>query len=611
MKPMTRKWTSIATVGGTLVLLAVFGFLQYRWQTRISASDAEKMQARLEEDVSRFSGDFNREIQNAYFNFQMTEAEWNTPGSAQFLERFRFWQSKALYPKLIKEFFYFDGEGKSPAVRYDPTTGVFTTAEENESVRILRSAIRDGKAAKPIHDEISTLFLPVRPDEKRVERVMLKRSASAGPPPEIKLPPPAGYLAIVLDGDVITKEILPALAQKHFGSGDYRLSVTDAADTPKFELLGGATNADAESRMYDLSPDNFVFFGTRELISKIGENTAKGSVIEQQLGPRIMKRTESVGGTTGTVTVELKSGDPQKTTMITRTGPEEAPWKLRAEHTSGSIAAYVEGVRRRNLAIGFGLLTLLGAAVLAIFVSSQKARLHARRQLEFVSSVSHEFRTPLAVIYSAGENLADGVTKDDTQIVRYGTLIKNEGRKLSAMVEQILEYAGSRTTPVYHLEPTSVEKVVADALADCKPVLDADNVQIETSVPSTLPRITADKAALSRAIQNLIVNSVKYSNGEKWVRVTAENGSGSVRISVEDRGIGISKGDLRSIFEPFFRSRSVVDAQIHGNGLGLSVVRQIVEAHGGTVSAVSKENFGSTFTIKLPVEKGTNADIVG
>ena len=159
--------------------------------------------------------------------------------------------------------------------------------------------------------------------------------------------------------------------------------------------------------------------------------------------------------------------------------------------------------------------------------------------------------------------------------------------------------------------PTSVDEVVADALADCKPVLDAEKVQVEVCVPSTLPPVTADKAALSRAIQNLIVNSVKYSNGEKWIRVAAENGAGSVKISVEDRGIGISKGDLRSIFEPFFRSRSVVDAQIHGNGLGLSVVRQIVEAHGGTVSAVSKEKAGSTFTIKLPVEMGPNADIVG
>jgi len=117
---------------------------------------------------------------------------------------------------------------------------------------------------------------------------------------------------------------------------------------------------------------------------------------------------------------------------------------------------------------------------------------------------------------------------------------------------------------------------------------------------SDLPKISADRAALSSAIQNLIANSVKYSNGSWWIKISAANGVGRIRIVVEDKGIGISPGDLRQIFEPFYRSKHVVDAQISGNGLGLNLVKKIVEAHGGKVSVESTAGTGSKFTIELP-----------
>ena len=147
-----------------------------------------------------------------------------------------------------------------------------------------------------------------------------------------------------------------------------------------------------------------------------------------------------------------------------------------------------------------------------------------------------------------------------------------------------------------------VAKIIESAVSECRPLLDDQHVELEMDLGNSLPEINADADALSRAIQNLIANSVKYRNGDKWLRVSATDGKGSVRISVEDHGIGISKADLRQIFEPFYRSIDVVDAQIHGNGLGLALVKQISEAHGGSVRAESEMGKGSKFTIELPAK---------
>jgi Signal transduction histidine kinase len=122
-----------------------------------------------------------------------------------------------------------------------------------------------------------------------------------------------------------------------------------------------------------------------------------------------------------------------------------------------------------------------------------------------------------------------------------------------------------------------------------------------------LPQINADTEALSSAIQNLLQNSVKYSGDRRSIRVAATNGNGKVKISVEDNGIGIAGLELREIFEPFYRSKEVVDAQIHGNGLGLALVKEIAEAHGGTVRAESELGKGSKFTIELPISRQHSA----
>ena len=143
-----------------------------------------------------------------------------------------------------------------------------------------------------------------------------------------------------------------------------------------------------------------------------------------------------------------QSAAPDSTAFVGALGPASratpgaARWRLLVTHPSGSLEAAVTSARRRNLLVSTSILGILGASVGMLILSTRRAQELARQQMEFVAAVSHELRTPLSVIRSAGDNLAEGVVRDDVQIRRYGDLVRSEGRRLTEMVEQILEFAG-------------------------------------------------------------------------------------------------------------------------------------------------------------------------
>jgi len=296
----------------------------------------------------------------------------------------------------------------------------------------------------------------------------------------------------------------------------------------------------------------------------------------------------------------------------------EGYWQIFLKHKAGSLEAAVSQARRRSLAISFGVLLLLGASIGLLLVSTRRAQRLAEQQMEFVAGVSHELRTPLAVIRSAAENLADGYIGTPEHIQRYGALIRDEGRRLTEMVEQVLEVAGIQSgRRAYQLRPVNTRHLIEHAISACDLIITEGHLQVETDIESELPWVAADPPALSRAIQNLISNAAKYSGESRWIGIRAgtentENGVG-VSITVENRGIGILPGDLPHIFEPFFRGRDVVSAQIHGSGLGLNLVKHIIESHGGRVSVASAPGRKTAFTLHLPATdlKESEASAIG
>jgi two-component system phosphate regulon sensor histidine kinase PhoR len=179
------------------------------------------------------------------------------------------------------------------------------------------------------------------------------------------------------------------------------------------------------------------------------------------------------------------------------------------------------------------------------------------------------------------------------------------------MVEQVLDFATFRSgRQIFDHQPLALSDIIDEALRASQPLLEDGGFRIEQQVPETLPggheypMVLADRQAMIRALRNLLSNAMKYGGDDRWiglrVNVARRGRQEMVNLTISDHGRGIAREDLSHIFEPFYRSSDVRTAQIQGNGLGLSLVRNIVEAHHGTIHVESQVGRGSSFTISLP-----------
>jgi len=276
------------------------------------------------------------------------------------------------------------------------------------------------------------------------------------------------------------------------------------------------------------------------------------------------------------------------------------PTAPRVSGIPASVPTSLAAGRRLHLAVAFGILALFAASLTILAVSLRRAERLRRQQLEFVAGVTHELHTPLAALASAGQNLADGIQVDTA---KYGETIVKETRRLTDLLDDVLQFAAieshstaARTTEV------DVREVVDDAIAQCRWLADAQHVRVESAAPESLPRMQADRGAVTRAVQNLVANAIRHGRDGGWVGVRTAVDGGHVLITVQDRGPGIPAADLPHLFEPFSRGRN---AQTPGSGLGLTIVRGVAEAHDGSVQAANRHAGGAEFMLGLSVQRAT------
>jgi len=563
-----------AVAAALLVLLVLLATFQYRWLGQIADAERHELQARVDDAAHRIAGDFDRELRRAFVQFLVDPRAGRTAADSLPLKA-RVWRSSAQHPELIAAFFMFSPE--SGASRLDEETGELRPTDWPDELRGLADSLEaeggERHPARLIAQGASALVVPIRPSRPDLRNW--------------------GATILQLDREVLVAELLPELIATHLGDeagGDFEVAVVELESR---RVIHRSTQhaplskppADAAARMFGLGgPDGFSGLGRPDPRSRRsgGVRPPDGPAGHgERRPPSDFTRPRSRRG----------GGRPRD-----RVAASAAPrWEILITHRAGSLDAVVARARTRNLVVSGGVLLLLAGSLVFLTQSNRRAHRLAKQQLEFVAGISHELNTPLAAIRSSGENLADGVVTDPGRVREYGVLIRREERRLSGLVEQVLDYAGLRSGRDPVRDPVDMALAVGAALEDAETEIASAGCEVEVSLDSGLPNVVGDPAALRRAARNVISNAVKYGGG--WVRVSVFCEDALVVVRVEDRGPGIPGVERRRVFEPFYRGRSTA-SNVPGTGLGLSIVKDIVDSHGGKIAIRGAE--GCVIELRLP-----------
>ena len=597
-------------------MLLTLAWLQYRWIGQTSDSERERMQKSAKLAAANLSRDFDSELTRVFLELQLDAASLESKNWDNYAARRKRWMATALYPKMVGDIFIAHRDEQDvlrlsvfneKTSRFEETTWLPQLDHARREIERDLDSAEKTKLTQIGAADFPTLLIPITSvnfmDLKKLQVDAEQNAAQfRGSIQHI------GYTIVPLDFGYIKKELFPILVERYFNLGgsedvsSYDIKILTRDDPAQIvyqsnESLAGAeisVESDAESELFALN-----FNDIQNLLS-----TRQGQSLLTN-----GKRTESNFSVSVVVAAPPNSTESASSSGAGSPTVQTGRWRLFARHRGGSLEETVNAMRRRNLTVSFGILLLLAGSGTLLIVLLNRSQRFARRQSDFVASVTHELRTPLAVIRAASENIADGILADAAQIKEYGSLIKDEEQRLSVMVEQVLEFAGARAANnhSYQFRCENIAEILETALGDYKTELRERNFQIVLEIEPNLPQISADREALRRAVGNLIGNGIKYARENQMTRrleisVCSVSGKTTkqIEIIIKDNGTGIEKYDLPHIFKLFYRGRTAAARQIKGSGIGLSLVKQTVEAHSGAVNVKSEPGRGSAFTLRLP-----------
>jgi signal transduction histidine kinase len=277
-------------------------------------------------------------------------------------------------------------------------------------------------------------------------------------------------------------------------------------------------------------------------------------------------------------------------------------WALRVSfNESPAVAASSLTLTRNMMVLGAAVFLLLSSMVI-LFVISSRERALAERQAGFLANVTHELKTPLAVMQAAGENLADGRVSEPERLKTYGIHIQTEALRLRRMIEKLLDVA--RNDAGQHLikpVPVKLSELADLWIQENIMLLRAQKIDPLVELTSENAMVMIDKDSFATIISNLVENAIKYNGGNKFLAIRVKSDVRRVWMEVEDHGLGIPEKSQKLIFEKFYRAEDTLTAKTKGHGLGLSIVKSLVELNGGVISVTSSYRKGSIFSVQFPL----------
>jgi len=394
-----------------------------------------------------------------------------------------------------------------------------------------------------------------------------------------------------------------------FGTIWYNASLYGRLTQKSSNPLAPFTYKSQERRIQTLNVLSDAVLGEKSLMASIMDSIADGVIVTDVLGSiQILNpKAKEILGLYGESVVGQSAVD-----FIRKF--EDVPYEMmrdkfkkiveRGETFSSDIRIAIPTTRFYHLQLG-PVRSRDGMVQGIVGVLSDITELKEMDQMktDLMSMVTHEIRTPLATVRGFAQILLKGGIGGDKS-KEFLEIINRQSNRLVNLVNDFLDITRIESgRQVITKGPVDVDKLIQNAVADLKPLADEKNISIEYSAAGRLPEVFGDRNLIEQVLINLLSNAIKYSPKGAWAKVAAAQQNGAVAIAVQDNGLGIPKESIPRLFEKFYRVRCDDRKDIIGTGLGLSLVKQIIDVHQGTIRVESEHGKGSTFTFTVPVAK--------